>query len=59
MAIVATDLLLRISGGSGNTDVHASLGGLMSTSTAISPTVAEENLFRNIAGAEASAGSEK
>mgnify|MGYP001577510872 CR=1 FL=1 len=59
MPIVATDLLLRLSGGSGNTDPDAALGGVMSTSTSISTTVSEENLFNNFTAAEASAGSTK
>jgi len=59
MAIIATDLLLRLSGGAGNSDPDLALGGVMSTSTAISPTVAEENMFSNVDGAEASAGSTK
>lgn len=59
MPILNTDLLLRLSGGAGNTDPDLALGGVMSTSTSISPTVAEENLFNNVGGAEASAGSTK
>ena len=59
MPIVDTDLLLRLSGGSGNTDPDLALGGVMSTSTAISPTVGEENLFNNFTAAETTAGSTK
>lgn len=59
MAIVATDLLLRLSGGASESDPDNALGGVMSTTTAISPTVAEENLFNNVDGAEADAGSTK
>lgn len=58
MAIVATDLVMRLSGGSSNTDPNASLGGVMST-TVVSPTVAEQNLFANVSAAEASSGSTK
>ena len=59
MAIISTDLILRLSGGAANTDPDLALGGIMSTTTAISPTVAEENLFNNIGGTEASVGSTK
>ena len=59
MPIVDTDLLLRLSGGAGNTDPDLALGGVMSTSTAISPTVSEENLFNNFTSAETTAGSTK
>lgn len=59
MPIVSTDLLLRLSGGASNSDPDLALGGVMSTTTAISPTVAEENLFNNVDAAEASAGSTK
>lgn len=59
MAIVSTDLLARLSGGASNTDPDLSLGGVMSTSTVLAPAVAEENLFNNVDGAEASAGSTK
>jgi hypothetical protein len=59
MAIVATDLLLRLSGGAAESDPDNALGGVMSTTTVINPAVAEENLFNNVDGAEASAGSTK
>ena len=59
MAIIATDLLLRISGGASETNPQIAFGGVMSTSTAIAPAVAEENLFSNVDGAEALAGSTK
>ena len=59
MPIVATDLLLRLSGGAGNTDPDLALGGVMSTSTSISTTVSEENLFNNFTAAETTAGSTK
>lgn len=59
MAILSTDLLARLSGGASNTDPDLSLGGVMSTTTVLSPTVAEENLFNNVGAAEASAGSTK
>lgn len=59
MAIIATDLILRLSGGASNSDPDLALGGIMSTTTAINPVVAEENLFNNVDGAEALAGSTK
>ena len=59
MPIASTDLLLRLSGGSGNTDPDLALGGIMSTSTSISTTVSEENLFNNFTAAETTAGSTK
>jgi hypothetical protein len=59
MAIVATDLLLRLSGGACNSDPDCALGGVMSTTTAICPTASEENLFNNVDGAEACSGSVK
>jgi len=58
MAILTTDVDTRLSGGVGNSDPDLSLGGVKST-TELSPTVAEENLFSNVDGAEASAGSTK
>jgi len=59
MAILSTDLLLRLSGGACNSNPDCALGGIKSTTTSICPTVAEENLFNNVGGAEASAGSTK
>jgi hypothetical protein len=55
MAIAASDILLRLSGGSGNTDPNASLGGVMSTSTVITDNTAN-NLFDQKSGAESTAG---
>lgn len=59
MAIVVTDILSRLSGGPSNSDPDLSLGGVMSTTTELNPVVAEENLFNNVPGAEASTGSTK
>ena len=53
MAIVATDIDFHLSGGSGNTDVNASLGGVIST-TQIGASV--HNLFDQVSGAESTAG---
>lgn len=54
MAIVAADIKYRLSGGSGNTDVNASLGGVKS-STEITDNV-DNNLFDDVSGAEHTAG---
>lgn len=51
MPIVGTDIIYRLAGGSGNSDPNASLGGVMSTSTA-----AGANLFDDVSGAESAAG---
>lgn len=58
MAILTTDVDTRLSGGASESDPDNSLGGVKS-SVELSPTVAEENLFNNVDGAEASAGSTK
>jgi len=54
MAILATDITTRLSGGAGNADPNASIGGAMSN-TAFADNVAN-NLFDDVSGAEASAG---
>lgn len=59
MAILTTDVDIFLSGGASNSDQHAALGGIRSTTTELNPVVGEENLFRNVDGAEASAGSIK
>jgi hypothetical protein len=51
---MAASLQLRLTGGAGNSDPNASLGGTMS-STQVSGT-AMNNLFDNVSAAEASAG---
>src|SRR5512141_1204906 len=51
MAITATDIHFRLSGGSGNSAPASSLGGVMSTSTD-----AGSNIFADITGAESAAG---
>ena len=53
MAIISTDIVYRLSGGSGNTDPNASLGGVKS-STAIGAGL--HNLFDVVSSAESSAG---
>jgi hypothetical protein len=54
MPIVAADIIERLSGGSGNTDVNASLGGAKS-STALTDN-ATHNLWDVVSSAESSAG---
>lgn len=58
MAILTTDVDTRGSGGTGETNPDNWLGGIKSN-TELSPTVAEENLFSNVLGQEASDGSTK
>lgn len=55
MAVTAADIQYRLSGGNGNADPNASLGGVMSA-TAV-PAVAANNLFDNVTPTEAAAGS--
>lgn len=50
MAILAADIQYRLSGGAGNSNPNASLGGAMSS------TAAGDSLFDNVSSAEASAG---
>ena len=54
MAITASDLEFYLSGGAGNTDPNASLGGIIST-TAITNS-SDNNLFDDVSGDEADAG---
>jgi hypothetical protein len=54
MPIVAADIIERLSGGSGNTDVNASLGGAKS-STALTDNTTH-NLWDVVSSAESSAG---
>lgn len=54
MPITATDIQYRLSGGAGNADPNASLGGIMST-TQIT-TASLHNLFDQVSGDEAAAG---
>lgn len=58
MAILTTDVDTHGSGGAAESDPDLWLGGIRST-TELSPAVSEENLFNNVDGAEASAGSTK
>jgi len=54
MPISGSDLKQLLSGGGGNTNPNASLGGVRSTTEVVDNTV--ENLFDNITGSESSAG---
>lgn len=53
MPIISTDIQYRLSGGAGNTDVNASLGGVKS-STSVGTGL--HNLFDVVSSAEASSG---
>lgn len=53
MPIVASDIVFRLSGGSGNSDPNAALGGAKS-SVAVGSGV--DNLFDQVSGAESAAG---
>jgi hypothetical protein len=54
MAIVAGDIKIYLSGGSGNSDPDASIGGVISTTEVVDNTL--HNLFDVVSSAEASAG---
>ncbi len=54
MPIVAADIDFHLSGGSGNSDPNASLGGQQSNTEIVDATV--ENLFDNVSGDEGAAG---
>jgi hypothetical protein len=55
MPITTADLLIRLSGGSSNSSVNASLGGVMSTTTAVTDNTTH-NLFDQVDGTESAAG---
>lgn len=55
MPIASSDIDYFLSGGSGNTDPNASLGGARSTSTEVTDNV-DNNLFDDVTGAEHTAG---
>lgn len=55
MPITTSDILIRLSGGSGNSDPNAALGGVMSTSTTVTDNTTH-NLFDQVSGTESSAG---
>jgi hypothetical protein len=54
MPIAASDIAYRLSGGAGNTDPNASLGGAKSTTAIVDNT--KNNLFDDVSGAEHTAG---
>ncbi|UVF62286.1 hypothetical protein [Nitrososphaeria virus YSH_462411] len=54
MAITASDLEFYLSGGAGNTDPNASLGGVISTTAIINSS--DNNLFDDVTGDEADSG---
>lgn len=54
MPIVASDLKIRLSGGAGNSDVNASLGGAKSSTEVTDNTT--HNLFDQVSGTESNAG---
>lgn len=54
MPIVANDIKFYLSGGAGNTDVNASLGGAKSSTEITTATL--HNLFDQVSSAESSAG---
>jgi hypothetical protein len=57
MAIASSDIKVYLSGGSGNTDPNAALGGAISTTELVDNTL--HNLFAKVSAAEALAGSTK
>lgn len=54
MAITDADIILRLSGGAGNADPNASLGGIMSATAIVDNTL--HNLFDKVSGTESTAG---
>lgn len=54
MSIAASDLKIYLSGGAGNSDPNASLGGVRSTTEVVDDTL--HNLFDYVSGTEAGAG---
>ena len=54
MPIANSDIVYRLSGGSGNTDPNASLGGVKSTTAITDNTL--NNLWDNVSGDEGAAG---
>jgi hypothetical protein len=54
MAIVASDIQFRLSGGAANSDPNAALGGALSSTAVVDATL--QNLFDQVSGAESAAG---
>ena len=57
MAVLSTDLKFFLSGGAGNSDPDASLGGVISATEVVDDTL--NNLFADVSGAEHAVGSTK
>lgn len=57
MAVLSTDLKFFLSGGAGNSDPDASLGGVISATQVVDDTL--NNLFADVSGAEHAVGSTK
>jgi len=57
MAVLSTDLKFFLSGGAGNSDPDASLGGVISATGVVDDTL--NNLFADVSGAEHAVGSTK
>ena len=57
MAVLSTDLKFFLSGGAGNSDPDASLGGVISANEVVDDTL--NNLFADVSGSEHAAGSTK
>src|ERR1041384_8348119 len=55
MAIVSSDIKIFLSGGSGNSDPNASIGGVKSTATEVTDNTLN-NLFDDVSGTESNAG---
>ena len=58
MPIVASDIQFRLSGGAGNTDPNASLGGAITTGGGLSVITTDtlNNVWDDVSGAESSSG---
>ncbi len=54
MSILASDIKFFLSGGAGNTDPNAALGGIISSTAIVDDTL--NNLFDDVTGAEHAAG---
>lgn len=54
MAIVASDIVMRLSGGSGNTDPDSSLGGAISSTAVVDNSI--NDLWDNVSGQETTDG---
>jgi len=57
MPIAEADVQIRISGGASNTNVNASIGGVMSSTVLVNNVL--NNLFEDVLGTESQSGEEK